>query len=219
MGPAGANPYRRTREADGAPLTLELDNCRRTRRSRSCSGGRRLHAAPRSGTAAPAARGSTRSRCCRRASRRRRPIGGPRPAACAPPPPQMPFPDPIQLANEEPDPPQRPDAAGGPRVQAGWGSRPWGRVDRRAAVAARCEADPRPPRSADAAAAAGWDHAAADGARPCSGGPPASAVPRSNSSSRLRNAADADAALQQPATDILILQMTRRRHGSRPAWP
>jgi hypothetical protein len=36
------------------------------------------------------------------------PVGGPRPAAFAPPAPQMPFPDPIQLANEEPG--QQPEA-------------------------------------------------------------------------------------------------------------
>jgi hypothetical protein len=43
------------------------------------------------------------------------PAGGPRPAAFAPPAPQMPFPDPIQLANEEPD--QQPQQPGAPMPQ------------------------------------------------------------------------------------------------------
>ena len=104
MGAAGADAHHRPRETHRQPA-----HARTRRRSRETGArdpapiGGRLHrrAARRDGLSV-GCRASTGSRCCRPASPRRRPWGRHGPQRLSPPPP-TPFPDPTQLANEEPD--------------------------------------------------------------------------------------------------------------------
>ena len=98
----------------GSPLTLELVDVPEKQALeillRSVAG---YIAAPRAVMASASVSPSIGSRCCRPASRRRLPWGRARPAAFVPPPP-TPFPDPTQLANEEPDPNGSPNPPGIP---------------------------------------------------------------------------------------------------------